>query len=112
MIPRRVREEKLHRFKGLYRVLEITEGKYRQEVLLTQAKLSSLVNPEQYQVVSLGDNVEGVVAAWEIATKEAVFGGIARILSKGSLPYLLSRPFTISRRYFRNFLARRSKSLE
>ena len=37
---------------------------------LTQAKLSSMVNPEHAQVVTLGDNVEGVVAAWEIATKE------------------------------------------
>ena len=37
---------------------------------LTQAKLSSMVNPEHAQVVTLGDNVEGVVDAWEIATKE------------------------------------------
>jgi hypothetical protein len=29
-----------------------------------------MVNPEHAQVVILGDNVEGVVAAWEIATKE------------------------------------------
>ena len=37
---------------------------------LTQAKLSSMVNPEHAQVVTLGDNVEGVVDAWELATKE------------------------------------------
>ena len=29
-----------------------------------------MVNLEHAQVVTLGDNVEGVVAAWEIATKE------------------------------------------
>ena len=39
-------------------------------VALTQAKLSGLVDPEHNQVVTLGDHVEGVVAAWEIATKE------------------------------------------
>ncbi len=63
-------EEKLRRLKRLYREVEIGEKEYRQEVTLTQAKLSSLAHPEQHQVVSLGDNVEGVVAAWEIATKE------------------------------------------
>ena len=29
-----------------------------------------MANPEHAQVVTLGDNVEGVLAAWEIATKE------------------------------------------
>ena len=38
--------------------------------MLTQAKLSGLVNAQQDDVVTLGDNVEGVVAAWQIATKE------------------------------------------
>jgi hypothetical protein len=63
-------EEKLRRLKRLYREVEIEEGDYRQEVALTQAKLSGMGNPEHHQVVNLGDNVEGVVAAWEIATKE------------------------------------------
>jgi len=63
-------EEKLRRLKRLYREVEIEEADYRQEVALTQAKLSGMVNPEHAQVVTLGDNVEGVVAAWEIATKE------------------------------------------
>ena len=63
-------EEKLRRLKRLYREVEIEEADYRQEVALTQAKLSGLVNPEHHQVVTLGDHVEGVVAAWEIATKE------------------------------------------
>ena len=56
--------------KRLYREVEIEEADYRQEAALTQAKLSSMANPEHHQVVTLGDNVEGVVAAWEIATKE------------------------------------------
>ena len=46
------------------------QAEYRQEVSLTQAKLSGLVSPEHHQVMNLGDNVEGVVTAWEIATKE------------------------------------------
>ena len=50
--------------------MEIDEAEYRQESALIQAKLSGLVNPVHGQVVTLGDNVEGVVAAWEIATKE------------------------------------------
>ena len=54
----------------MYREVEIDQAEYRQEVALTQAKLSGLVNPAHHQVVSLGDNVEGVVAAFEIATKE------------------------------------------
>ena len=56
--------------KRLYREVEIEEADYRQEAALTQAKLSSMANPEHHQVVAIGDNVEGVVAAWEIATKE------------------------------------------
>ena len=56
--------------KRLYREVEIEEADYRQEAALTQAKLSSMANPEHHQVVTLGDNVEGVVAAWEIATNE------------------------------------------
>lgn len=48
----------------------------------------------------------------EIVTGEAIFGGLIRILAKGSLPYLLSRPFTVSRRYLRNLRAARSKSIE
>jgi len=63
-------EEKLRRLKRLYREVEIEEADCRREVALTQAKLSGMVNPEPAQVVTLGDNVEGVVAAWEIATKE------------------------------------------
>ena len=43
---------------------------YRQEAALTQAKLSGMVNPEHQQVVTLGDTVEGAVAACEIATEE------------------------------------------
>jgi hypothetical protein len=54
----------------LYQEVEIGEAEYRQEMLLTQAKLSSLADPREHEVVTLGDNVEGVVAAWEIATKE------------------------------------------
>ena len=56
--------------KRLYREVKIEEADYRQEAALTQAKLSSMANPEHHQVVTLGDNVEGVVAAWEIATNE------------------------------------------
>ena len=56
--------------KRLYREVEIDEVEYRQESALTQAKLSGLANPVHDQVVTLGDNVEGVVAAWEIDTKE------------------------------------------
>ena len=63
-------EEKLRRLKRLYREVEIDEAEYRQESALTQAKLSGLVNSVHDQVVTLGDHVEGVVAAWEIATKE------------------------------------------
>jgi hypothetical protein len=37
---------------------------------LAQDKLSGLVNAQEHEVGTLGDNVEGVVAAWEIATKE------------------------------------------
>jgi len=69
-IDRNRLEEKLRRLKRLYREVEIEEADYRQEVALAQAKLSGMVNPEHAQVVTLGDNVEGVVAAWEIATKE------------------------------------------
>ena len=50
--------------------MEIDEAEYRQESALTQAKLSGLVNPVHDQVFTLGGNIEGVVAAWEIATKE------------------------------------------
>lgn len=39
-------------------------------MLFAQSTLASLVEPHQDEVVTLGDNVEGVVAAWEIATKE------------------------------------------
>ena len=62
--------EKLRRLKRLYQEVEIGEAEYRQEMTLTQAKLSSLVDAQQDEVVTLGDNVEGVVAAWEIATKD------------------------------------------
>lgn len=48
----------------------------------------------------------------EIITGVGIFQGLVRIVSKGSLPYLLSRPFTVSRRYFRNLFAARSKSFE
>ena len=52
-------EEKLRRLKRLYWEVEIEEADYRQEAGLTQAKLSSMANPEHAQVVTLGDNVEG-----------------------------------------------------
>lgn len=48
----------------------------------------------------------------ESFTGPGIFQGICRILTKGSLPYLLSRPITVSFRYFRNWLAVRSKSFE
>jgi len=37
---------------------------------LAQDKLSGLVNAQEHEMGTLGDNVEVVVAAWEIATKE------------------------------------------
>lgn len=63
-------QEKLRCLKRLYLGVAIDEAEYRQESALNQAKLSGMVNPVHDQVVTLGDNVEGVVAAWEIATKE------------------------------------------
>ena len=63
-------EEKIRRLKRLYQEVEIDEPEFRQEMLLTQSKLSSLVDAHQDEVVTLGDNMEGVVAAWEIATKQ------------------------------------------
>ncbi len=63
-------EEKLKRVKRQYREVEISEEEYRRELLLTQSKLSTLVIPEQEQIVHLGDHVEGMVLAWDHATKE------------------------------------------
>ncbi|MFC1935824.1 hypothetical protein ACFLX9_03605 [Chloroflexota bacterium] len=63
-------EERMRRLKKQYRDLEIEEHEYKQELVLTQAQLASLAVPQGQQVVQLGDNVEGLVLAWETATKE------------------------------------------
>ena len=63
-------EEELRRLKRQYREVEIDESDYRRELALTEAKLASLTTPKQDEVVQLGDNVEGIVLAWQNATKE------------------------------------------
>ena len=45
------------------------------------------------------------IGVLEIITGEAVFRGLIRILVKGSWSFLLSRPFTLSRRYYRRLRA-------
>ena len=71
ILKERVRlEEKMRRLKRQYREVEIHEDEYRRELGLTQARLSSLAIPEHEEVVHLGDSVEGIVLAWENATKE------------------------------------------
>ena len=63
-------EERLLRVKKQYRDLEINEHEYEQELAITQAQVASLVPSEGQAVVQLGDNVEGLVLAWQGATKE------------------------------------------
>ena len=63
-------EEKLRRLKRQYREVEIAENEYRRELELTQTKVASLVDPEQEETMNLGDHVEGLVSAWESATRE------------------------------------------
>ncbi|MCH9039575.1 MAG: recombinase family protein [Chloroflexi bacterium] len=63
-------DEKMRRLKRQYREVEIDEAEYRQELQLTQAKLATLTVPEQEEMVHLGDHVEGMVVAWQQATKE------------------------------------------
>lgn len=54
----------------MYQEVEIDESEYRRELALTQDALSRLADSAQDEVVTLGDNVEGIVAAWNLATKE------------------------------------------
>ena len=63
-------EEKLRRLRRLYQEVEIEESEYRREVSPTEARLSSLVDIRQDELVTLGDNVEGVVVAWNLASEE------------------------------------------
>ena len=63
-------EEKLRRLRRLYQEVAIEESEYRQEVSSTKAKLVGLIDTGQDEVVTLGDNVEGIVEAWGMATKE------------------------------------------
>lgn len=48
----------------------------------------------------------------EIVTRDAVFQGLIRISTKGSLSYLLSRPWAKSRRHLENLLERQAQPLD
>ncbi|MFK8049349.1 MAG: glycosyltransferase family 2 protein [Halioglobus sp.] len=50
------------------------------------------------------------IGVLEIITGTAVWGGLVRILSKGSLPYLASRPFTVAWRNVRKLFSSSSHS--
>ena len=63
-------QEKVRRLQRQYREVEIDEDDYRRELELTRAKLATLVVPGHGEIVQLGDHVEGIVSAWQAATKE------------------------------------------
>jgi hypothetical protein len=63
-------EEKLRRLKRQYREVEIDEDEYSREMELTHSRLASIAVPEEQEVLYIGDHVEGMVLAWNSATKE------------------------------------------
>ena len=63
-------KEKLRRLKRLYQEVEITEEDYQREKELTEAALVVIKPVEGERVLELGDHVEGMVVAWQEATKE------------------------------------------
>ena len=63
-------QEKVRRLQRQYREVEIDEDDYRRELELTRAKLGTLVVSGHGEIVQLGDHVEGIVLAWQAATKE------------------------------------------
>jgi len=63
-------EEKLRRVKLQFREGDIDPREYQQEMELTRSSLAKIHVPEDNQLLELGDHVEGLVAAWEHATKE------------------------------------------
>ncbi len=63
-------EEKLRRIKFQFREGDIDQKEYEQEMALTKAALAAVQEPDDTQLVQLGDHVEGLVEAWHRATKE------------------------------------------
>ena len=63
-------EEKLRRVKLQFREGDIDPREYQQEMELTRSSLAKIHVPKDNKLLELGDHVEGLVAAWEHATKE------------------------------------------
>lgn len=63
-------EEKLKRIKHQYREGDIDQREYEREMGLTKSALAAVEPPVDAQLVVLGDHVEGLVEAWDAATKE------------------------------------------
>lgn len=63
-------EAKLERIKYQFREGDIDHKKYQQEMALTRASLAAVQSPQDDQIIRLGDHIEGLVEAWEAATKE------------------------------------------
>lgn len=63
-------EEKLKRIKHQYREGDIDQREYEREMGLTKSALAAVEPPVDAHLVVLGDHVEGLVEAWDVATKE------------------------------------------
>lgn len=63
-------EEKLRRLARQYREVEIGEEEYHRERDITQAALGALQETQEECVIGVGEYVEGLLMAWESATKE------------------------------------------
>ena len=62
-------EEKLKRTKHQFREGDIDQREYEREMGLTKAALTAVQSPVDAQLFQLGDHVEGLIAAWTLATK-------------------------------------------
>ena len=63
-------EGKLKRIMLQFREGDIDHAEYQQEMALTKAALAAVQTPQDNQLIQLGDHIEGLVEAWEEATKE------------------------------------------
>ena len=61
-------EQKLRRIKLQFREGDIDQREYKVEIELTKTSLAAVQQPEDDQLVRLGDHVEGLVEAWREAT--------------------------------------------
>ena len=67
---RRRLEEKLRRVKYQFREGDLEQREYVREMETTKAALAAVQDPEEGQLVHLGDHVEALVEAWALATRE------------------------------------------